>query len=147
MFARLFAVASFVAFAVATSGQCNTGSIQCCQSSTSTSNYNSAAGYLGLAPVVADVVAVVGLVCSPTTVVGTGSGCEANQEPLCCTDNKYSVPRKRDGKDFPASNISGNQLEDSRTQMMRATDLYEVLVITISCPFMTYFAPTSCRRT
>ncbi|KAG0696419.1 hydrophobin [Suillus ampliporus] len=90
MFARLFAVASVVAFAVATSGQCNTGSIQCCQYSTTTSNYNYAAGYLGLVSVVADVAAKVGFACSPITVVGGGSGCEANQEPLCCTDNKYN---------------------------------------------------------
>ncbi|KAG1733333.1 hydrophobin [Suillus paluster] len=89
MFARLFAVASLVALAVA-DGQCNTGSISCCESTTSTSNYNSAAKLLGLVPVVADVAAVVGLSCSGVTVVGTSSGCEANQEPLCCTDNKYN---------------------------------------------------------
>ncbi|KAG1738123.1 hydrophobin [Suillus paluster] len=90
MFARLFAVASLAAVAIATSGQCNTGSITCCESKTSTSNYNSAAELLGLVPVAANVAADVGLVCSPVTVVGTGAGCEANQEPLCCTDNKYN---------------------------------------------------------
>jgi hypothetical protein len=24
--------------------------------------------------------------------VGTGAGCEANQEPLCCSNNKYVRP-------------------------------------------------------
>ncbi|KAG1733110.1 hydrophobin, partial [Suillus lakei] len=69
---------------------CNTGNIQCCEGSTSVENYNTASKILGLIPIVADVVAAVGLNCSPVTVVGTGSGCEANQEPLCCSNNKYN---------------------------------------------------------
>ncbi|KAG1733345.1 fungal hydrophobin [Suillus paluster] len=89
MFARLLAVASLVAFAVA-DGQCNTGSISCCNSSTSTSNWNSASKILGLVPVVADVTALVGLGCSGVTVVGTSSSCQANQQPLCCSGNKYN---------------------------------------------------------
>lgn len=89
MFARIFAVASLVAFALA-DGQCNTGSIQCCEGSTTVQNYNDASGILGLIPIVADVTALVGLNCSPISVVGTGAGCEANQEPLCCSNNKYN---------------------------------------------------------
>ncbi|KAG0696061.1 hydrophobin [Suillus ampliporus] len=88
MFARLFAVASLAVFAVA--DQCNTGSIQCCQSSSTVQQYNAAAPLLSLIPIVADVTAMIGLGCSPITVVGTGSGCEANQEPLCCSGNKYN---------------------------------------------------------
>ncbi|KAG0707992.1 fungal hydrophobin [Suillus ampliporus] len=95
MFARLFAVASLVVFAVATptgsgSSQCNTGSIQCCQSSSTVQQFNALAPLLGLIPIVADVTALLGFGCSPLTVVGTGSGCVANQEPLCCTGNAYN---------------------------------------------------------
>lgn len=53
------------------------------------SKYNDASGILGLAAIAADVTALVGLNCSPVSVVGTGAGCEANQEPLCCSNNKY----------------------------------------------------------
>jgi hypothetical protein len=106
MFARIFAVASLVAFALA-DGQCNTSNIQCCESSTTVcesifrsrvrwltngsqvAKYNAASGIMGLAAIVADVTAVVGLSCSPVSVVGTGAGCEANQEPLCCSNNEY----------------------------------------------------------
>ncbi|KAG1738121.1 fungal hydrophobin [Suillus paluster] len=90
MFARLFAVASLVAFAVATDGQCNTGNIQCCEGSSSVSDYNSAYGALGVAPIITSVVGDVGLNCSPLTVIGTGSACQANQQPLCCSNNKYN---------------------------------------------------------
>ncbi|KAG1738127.1 fungal hydrophobin [Suillus paluster] len=90
MFARLFAIASLVAFAVANDGQCNTGSIQCCESSTTVSNYNAQSGLSGLLSIVTDVVGLVGLNCSPLSVIGLGSGCEANQEPLCCSNNQYN---------------------------------------------------------
>ncbi|KAG1738126.1 hydrophobin [Suillus paluster] len=90
MFARLFPVASLVAFAVANDGQCNTGNIQCCKSSDSISSYNAIAEILGLVPIVSDISGLVGLNCSPLSIIGLGSGCEANQEPLCCSDNKYN---------------------------------------------------------
>ncbi|KAG0696054.1 fungal hydrophobin [Suillus ampliporus] len=89
MFARLFAVASLIVFAVANPSQCNTGSIQCCQSSYTVQQYN-ANPLLSLLPIIADVTGLVGLGCSGVTVIGTSSGCEANQEPLCCTGNEYN---------------------------------------------------------
>ncbi|KAG1742104.1 hypothetical protein EDB19DRAFT_1827765 [Suillus lakei] len=60
MFARFFTVAFLAALAFATpltlrDGQCNTGDIQCCQSSTTTSNYNKAAKSLGLAEIAAGI--------------------------------------------------------------------------------------------
>ncbi|KAG2742137.1 hydrophobin-3 precursor, partial [Suillus brevipes Sb2] len=88
-------VASLAVLAVATplslrDGQCNTGSIQCCQHSTSTSNYNKAAQILGLVPIGADVAGSVGLSCSPISAVGTGSGASCNQQPMCCSNNKMN---------------------------------------------------------
>ncbi|KAG2118483.1 fungal hydrophobin-domain-containing protein [Suillus clintonianus] len=95
MMARFFAVAFLAALAVATpltlrDGQCNTGDIQCCQSSTTTSNYNKAAKSLGLAAIAADVVGTIGLSCSPITAIGTGSGATCNQQPMCCSNNKMN---------------------------------------------------------
>ncbi|KAF5376761.1 hypothetical protein D9757_009470 [Collybiopsis confluens] len=69
-----------------TSGGCTTGPIQCCDS---TESSGSAAGslLLGLLGVVLDGVDVLlGLDCSPITVIGVGnSGCSA--QTVCCQDN------------------------------------------------------------
>jgi hypothetical protein len=110
MFTRIFVVASLVAFAVATAsdGQCNTGDIKCCESYTSVcqfifcsrvrglmnasqvQNYNNEfSNTPGFIAIVADAAEMVGSNCSPPTILGTGSGCEANQEPLCCSNNEY----------------------------------------------------------
>ncbi|KAG1871888.1 hypothetical protein C8R48DRAFT_670328 [Suillus tomentosus] len=89
MFARIFAVASLVAFALA-NDECNTGNIQCCKSATSVENYNlMALNDPSLITIPADLVGLVGLDCSALTIVGGGAGCEANQEPMCCSNNKY----------------------------------------------------------
>ncbi|GBE83670.1 fungal hydrophobin-domain-containing protein [Sparassis latifolia] len=74
---------------VTTVSQCNTGSIQCCQSVESA---NSAAGsaLLGLLSIVLDDVnLLLGSDCSPLTVVGVGSGSSCDANPVCCTDNSY----------------------------------------------------------
>jgi len=55
----------------------------------STTKYNKACRIVGFVPIVTDVLGSVSLNCSPLTVVGTGSGCETNQEPLCCSNEKY----------------------------------------------------------
>ncbi|KAG2749247.1 fungal hydrophobin [Suillus brevipes Sb2] len=91
MFASILALLPFALLAVA-GGQCNTGEIQCCNNSTSYDSYaaQKAFNQTGLVNVVAVVNAVVGLECSGVSVVGTSDGCSANQEPLCCTDNKYN---------------------------------------------------------
>ncbi|KAH7912117.1 fungal hydrophobin-domain-containing protein [Hygrophoropsis aurantiaca] len=72
------------------SSQCNTGSIQCCQSTTSatSSGIGSLLGLLGI--VLGDVTGLLGLGCSPITAIGTGTGAVCNQEPVCCTGNVYS---------------------------------------------------------
>ncbi|KAG1778712.1 hypothetical protein EV702DRAFT_967340, partial [Suillus placidus] len=68
--------------------QCQTGKIQCCENSSSVResslcpNCDLARKLFGLVPIDADVVSDDGLNCSPITVVGTGTGCAANQEPL-----------------------------------------------------------------
>ncbi|KAJ3862514.1 fungal hydrophobin [Lentinula novae-zelandiae] len=69
-----------------TSGDCTTGPIQCCESTESASS--TAAGLLlGLLGIVLDDLNVLlGLNCSPITVIGaSGSGCSA--QTVCCEDN------------------------------------------------------------
>ncbi|KAH7913048.1 fungal hydrophobin-domain-containing protein [Hygrophoropsis aurantiaca] len=100
MFSRIFAVVFFLLFAllaaaspareIAARGQCNTGSIQCCNTLQSASS-NQVAGLLGLLGiVVGDITGQVGLNCSPVDVIGLGSGATCNQEPVCCTNNQFN---------------------------------------------------------
>ncbi|KIJ67294.1 hypothetical protein HYDPIDRAFT_25762 [Hydnomerulius pinastri MD-312] len=98
MFSRLstIATAAFAVLAVATphvarqSSECDTGSLQCCNSvqAADSSAVTTLLGLLGI--VVGDLTGQVGLGCSPITVVGTGSGATCTQEPVCCTGNSYS---------------------------------------------------------
>ncbi|KAF8953919.1 fungal hydrophobin-domain-containing protein [Flammula alnicola] len=71
------------------SNQCNTGSIQCCNST-----QTSTAGPLGLllgllGIVVGDVTGLIGVTCSPITAIGVaGNSCSA--QPVCCTNNSFN---------------------------------------------------------
>ena len=73
MFSKLAFIASLAVLAVATptpqsSGQCNTGPVQCCQSTSSASD-PATATLLGLLGIVAQGVDVpIGITCSPITV-------------------------------------------------------------------------------
>ncbi|KAF7792898.1 hypothetical protein EIP86_004000 [Pleurotus ostreatoroseus] len=71
-----------------TSGQCNTGPIQCCNEVKSASDPAASAllGLLGI--VLSDLDVLVGLTCSPITIIGAGSGsCSANA--VCCENNSF----------------------------------------------------------
>jgi len=68
--------------------QCNTGSLQCCNS-VQAANSPSIATLLGLlGVVVGSVTGQVGVTCSPITVIGTGAT-DCNEQPVCCTDNSF----------------------------------------------------------
>ena len=79
MFAKLFTLSALAILAAATpalaqGASCSTGAIQCCQT-VDTANSTAIAPILGaLGIVVQDVNALVGLGCSPISVVGVGSG-------------------------------------------------------------------------
>ncbi|KAF8915319.1 fungal hydrophobin-domain-containing protein [Mucidula mucida] len=66
-------------------GDCTTGPIQCC-TSTSTSADPVTAALLGLLGIVLPADVLVGLTCSPITVIGVGGG-ECSASPVCCSDN------------------------------------------------------------
>ncbi|KAF8521376.1 fungal hydrophobin-domain-containing protein [Hysterangium stoloniferum] len=72
-----------------TIGQCNTGSIQCCNTLQS-ADHPSLAGLLGVIGIVAEVGAQVGLGCDPISVIGLGQGANCAQQPVCCQNNEFS---------------------------------------------------------
>ncbi|KAJ3541452.1 hypothetical protein NM688_g6079 [Phlebia brevispora] len=66
--------------------QCNTGSIQCC-SQTESASSESASFLLGLLGIVLeDITALIGLDCSPISVIGVGSGSACTASPVCCSN-------------------------------------------------------------
>ncbi|KAF5344529.1 hypothetical protein D9758_016471 [Tetrapyrgos nigripes] len=91
---KFLTVAALATLAAATplevrQGQCNTGSLQCCNSvqSASSSPVASLLGLLGI--VVGDITALVGLNCSPISVIGVaGNSCTA--QPVCCQNNQFN---------------------------------------------------------
>ncbi|RDB19601.1 Fruiting body protein SC1 [Hypsizygus marmoreus] len=92
----MFSFTSFLALATlaltasaATQTQCNTGSVQCCNS---VQDAQSPGVTDILALVGIDIGAItgqVGLQCSPLTVIGAGSGANCVSQPVCCEDNKF----------------------------------------------------------
>jgi hypothetical protein len=69
--------------------QCNTGSVQCCNSVQSAGG-SSAAGLLALLGVVVqDVNVPIGLTCNPISVLGIGGNNCASQ-PVCCQNNSFN---------------------------------------------------------
>ncbi|EIW85899.1 fungal hydrophobin [Coniophora puteana RWD-64-598 SS2] len=68
---------------------CDTGSLQCCDTVTSAKS-ESASAILGLLGVVlSNLDVLVGLTCSPISVLSSGSsGCTA--DPVCCENNNFS---------------------------------------------------------
>ncbi|PPQ91617.1 hypothetical protein CVT25_012798 [Psilocybe cyanescens] len=69
--------------------QCDTGDIQCCNS-VQAADSSSIAGLLSLLGVVVqDVTALVGVNCSPISVIGVG-GNSCTAQPVCCTNNSFN---------------------------------------------------------
>lgn len=113
MFSKVvFFVATMAAFVAATpipgaSNQCNTGSLQCCNSVYQSQSQEGAllASLVGLN--VQDLTGSIGANCSPLSVVGAGSGAQwcvtslgdidnadrkySSQQPVCCSNNSFSM--------------------------------------------------------
>ncbi|KAF8966179.1 fungal hydrophobin-domain-containing protein [Flammula alnicola] len=71
------------------SNQCNTGSLQCCNSvqSASSSAVTTLLGLLGV--VLSGVTGLVGITCSPITAIGA-SGTSCSEQPVCCENNSFN---------------------------------------------------------
>ncbi|OBZ77990.1 Fruiting body protein SC3 [Grifola frondosa] len=68
-------------------GSCNVGDLQCCNSVESASS-PAATTLLGLLGIVVDGLDVLlGLGCSPISVIGVGSGSACDASPVCCENN------------------------------------------------------------
>ncbi|EEB89895.1 hypothetical protein MPER_11961 [Moniliophthora perniciosa FA553] len=94
---QLFSLVALATLAAATparrgggepASSCSTAPVQCCNTVTNAGD-KTAAGILALIGVVVqDLNILVGITCSPITVIGAGgSGCSAN--PVCCSDNSH----------------------------------------------------------
>ncbi|KAM5537117.1 hypothetical protein V8D89_009263 [Ganoderma adspersum] len=70
-----------------TSGTCNTGTLNCCQtiSSSSDPSTNALLGLIGV--VLQGVDVAVGLNCDPITAIGVGLSNTCQAQPACCPDN------------------------------------------------------------
>ncbi|KAG1762816.1 fungal hydrophobin [Suillus occidentalis] len=97
MFVRILSITSLAVLALATplalrasNGQCDTGNIQCCQSTQPVDAYNNNATMYGEIPILIDILGDVGLGCSPISVIGTGNGANCLQQPVCCSNESYS---------------------------------------------------------
>ncbi|KAF8869990.1 fungal hydrophobin-domain-containing protein [Infundibulicybe gibba] len=71
--------------------QCSTGPVQCCNSIQDAADLSDPVklllGLLGV--VVGDITGLVGIACSPLSVVGVG-GNSCSTQPVCCTENSFS---------------------------------------------------------
>ncbi|KAN0094593.1 Fungal hydrophobin domain containing protein [Tylopilus felleus] len=72
------------------SSECDTGSIQCCNSvqSSDTEVIDELFGFLGLPLPAAGT--QVGFTCSPITVGGTSSGSSCTSQPVCCNGDTFN---------------------------------------------------------
>ncbi|KAF8869228.1 hydrophobin [Infundibulicybe gibba] len=93
--AILLVAASFALLAAANpvpdnTNSCNTENMYCCDSvqSTDTEAAKYAASLVNLD--LTTVTGQVGITCSPTTVIGVGSGSSCSQQPTCCTGNNIN---------------------------------------------------------
>ncbi|KAG2064743.1 hydrophobin [Suillus decipiens] len=72
-----------------TSGECNTGTISCCDSTYAYGDPSLTKITSGLGISLDPFEGFAGVDCSPMSVVGAGSGAVCTQEPVCCSGNTY----------------------------------------------------------
>ncbi|KAF6756263.1 fungal hydrophobin-domain-containing protein [Ephemerocybe angulata] len=69
--------------------QCNTGPVQCCDSVQEANSSSLTAIFALLGINASDVTGLVGVTCSPITIIGLpGNSCSA--QPVCCTNNTFN---------------------------------------------------------
>ncbi|KAF8164762.1 fungal hydrophobin-domain-containing protein [Crassisporium funariophilum] len=94
----IVSVLALVTLAVATptntppttpASQCNTGDLQCCNSSADATSLAGLAALASVGVLVGTVTGLVGLTCSPITAIGvSGNSCSA--QPVCCSNNSFN---------------------------------------------------------
>ncbi|KAI0737159.1 hypothetical protein C8Q80DRAFT_1276631 [Daedaleopsis nitida] len=122
MFASLLSLSALAILAAATptpaqDESCSTGAIQCCQQVVPASSSSVAPVLSAIGVVIQNVDALVGLQCSPITVVGLGqSACSAHT--VCCENNSVVISAA-DDEDFYgrcASRLRFGRVEPARHQ-------------------------------
>lgn len=99
MLTRIISVVPLALLAIAggePGGQCNGGSIHCCQSVQQASQVASLLQQVNLVPATVGLLGQVGVNCVPITVIGTGAGCQATQQSACCTGDNFVRPQLLD---------------------------------------------------
>ncbi|KAI0750501.1 fungal hydrophobin [Fomes fomentarius] len=95
MFTKLFTISALAILAAATPAPnsspagCATGAIQCCESVQSAGSAAAAPILKAIGVDVQDVNALVGLTCTPISVVGVGSGDACSANAVCCENNFF----------------------------------------------------------
>ncbi|KAF8906983.1 hydrophobin, partial [Gymnopilus junonius] len=71
--------------------QCTTGSIQCCNSLEPASGDSTVVEKLlsGLGIVIDDIEALVGITCTPISILGLGQG-SCSEQPVCCDNDSFN---------------------------------------------------------
>jgi len=70
---------------ITTASQCPTSEIQCCQSTEAANSVDGSELLTLLGIVLEDTSVLLGVDCSPITIIGGTATCDAS--PVCCTDN------------------------------------------------------------
>ncbi|KAK7460981.1 hypothetical protein VKT23_008909 [Stygiomarasmius scandens] len=92
---KLLTIAAFATLVTATLevrqtvGQCNTGSLQCCDSVEDAHSDTVQTLLALLGAEVGDITGQVGVTCNPITVIGV-SGNNCNAQPVCCEGNNFN---------------------------------------------------------
>ncbi|KAF9045352.1 fungal hydrophobin-domain-containing protein [Panaeolus papilionaceus] len=85
----ILAAATAVELDARQSGNCNTGDIQCCNNtfSNTATTLASLSSLLGIS--LPSISGLIGLACSPISVLGAG-GNSCSAQPVCCTNNSFN---------------------------------------------------------
>ncbi|GJF00060.1 fungal hydrophobin [Phanerochaete sordida] len=72
----------------APASSCDTGSVQCCDSTvdSNSAQANALLGLLGI--VLGDITGLIGLSCSPISVIGVGTGSACSSNAVCCSNTQ-----------------------------------------------------------
>ncbi|KAI0755803.1 fungal hydrophobin-domain-containing protein [Fomes fomentarius] len=68
---------------------CNSGPVQCCDSTALASSPEGANALSALHIVVKDINVVLGLQCSPISIIGVGISASCGNQAVCCEDNSH----------------------------------------------------------